>query len=572
MTSFNSLKNNLKQDTSNYSVIKVALLGDTSTQFLTTALKGEAIERNMVLDFFEADFNQIEQEFMNPNSDLHLFNPNYIIIFQSSHKLLEEYSTKIGNRNSLADNRILFIESISNRLNSKIIYFNYPEIDDSIYGSFSNKIKSSFLYQIRKLNFDLMAYSQRNANFFICDISSIQNQYGRNFIFNPSVYANTEMVFTIDSLPIIASRTLDIICSLNGRFKKCLILDLDNTLWGGIIGDDGIENIQLGHGIGLGKMYVEFQYWIKKLKDRGIILAVCSKNDEEKAKDPFINHPNMILKLDDISVFMANWENKVTNIRNIQAILNIGFDSMVFLDDNPAEREIVSQNIPEILVPNLPEDPSLYLEYLYTLNIFETTSYSETDKDRTKQYQEEARRVKQKKYFVDEGEFLKSLNMESEAKEFNKFIVPRVAQLSQRSNQFNLRTIRFSESDIENIIKNKEFETFYFTLKDKFGDNGLISAMILERYDHDTLFINTWFMSCRVLKRSMENFILNTVVQFALQNGYKELVGEYIPTHKNQMVKELYTNMGFERGSQENIYTLKLHSYALRETYVTKIN
>jgi FkbH-like protein len=571
MKSFNKLKNNLKLDTRNLSVIKVALLGDTSTQLLTTALRGEAIGRNFVLDYFEADFNQIEQEFMNPNSDLHLFNPNYIIIFQSSHKLLEEYSTKTQNHDLLADIRISFIESISNKLKSKIIYFNYPEIDDNIYGSFSNKIKSSFVYQIRKLNFDLMNYSQRNTNFFICDISSIQNQYGRNFIFNPSVYANTEMVFSIDSLPIIASRTMDIICSLEGKFKKCLILDLDNTLWGGIIGDDGMENIQLGHGIGIGKMYIEFQHWIKKLKDRGVIIAICSKNDEDKAKEPFINHPEMILKLDDISVFMANWDNKVTNIKNIQTILNIGFDSMVFLDDNPAEREIVSQNIPEILVPNLPEDPSLYLEYLYTLNIFETTSYSETDKDRTKQYQEEAQRAIQKKYFVDEGDFLKSLNMESEVKEFNKFITPRVAQLSQRSNQFNLRTIRYSDSDIENIINDKKFKTFYFTLKDKFGDNGLISAIILEKNDQHTLFISSWFMSCRVLKRSMENFILNTVVQFALENGFKTIVGEYIPTSKNQMVKDLYIKMGFKNGLSENIYTLDLLSYTLRESFITKI-
>lgn len=574
MKSFNNLKNNLKKDTSSFSTLKIALVGDTSTQLLMTAINGEAIERNFVLDYFEADFNQVEQEFLNPNSELHLFKPDYIIIFHSTHRLLQEYSDHINNQESLAEKRISFIKTISENVSSKIIYYNYPEIDDNIFGSFSNKIISSFVYQVRKLNLDLMNYSQKNNNFFICDISSVQNKFGRNFIFTPSVYANTEIVFSIDSLPIIASRTIDIICSLEGKFKKCLVLDLDNTLWGGIIGDDGIENIQLGHGIGIGKMFVEFQKWIKKLKDRGVILAICSKNDEDKAKEPFLKHPEMILKLEDISVFLANWENKVNNIRNIQSILNIGFDSMVFLDDNPVEREIVAQNIPEILVPNLPDDPSLYLEYLYTLNIFETTSYSKADKDRTKQYQEEAHRAVQKKYFVDEDDFLKSLDMESEISEFNKFNIPRIAQLSQRSNQFNLRTIRYTDSDIQNICNDKKYKTFSFSLKDKFGDNGLIAAVILEIIDDETLFINSWFMSCRVLKRGMENFILNTIIEYAIGKDFNKIVGEYISTTKNQMVKDLFTTLGFKEMSSEinNRYSISLKSYNLKESFIKKIN
>ncbi|KAA6322093.1 hypothetical protein EZS27_028329, partial [termite gut metagenome] len=405
---------------------------------------------------------------------------------------------------------------------------------------------------------------------FICDVAALQNKFGRNVMFDSSVYINTEMVLSLDMIPYVASRIMDIVCAAQGQFKKCLILDLDNTLWGGIIGDDGLENIQLGHGLGIGKAFTEFQQWIKKLKDRGIIIAVCSKNNEETAKEPFVKHPDMVLRLDDISVFIANWDNKADNIRQIQSILNIGFDSMVFLDDNPFERTIVRENIPEITVPELPEDPGEYLEYLYDLNLFETVSYSKADVGRTKQYQVEAQRVSLKKVFANESDFLKSLDMISEVRGFDTFNIPRVAQLSQRSNQFNLRTIRYTDADIERLSTDNHYKNFSFTLSDKFGDNGLICVVILEKQDEETLFINTWFMSCRVLKRGMENFTLNTLVEYARENGFKKIIGEYIATPKNKMVEDHYQNLGFTplTDSTRNLYVLKIDTYEIKECYI----
>jgi FkbH-like protein len=325
-----------------------------------------------------------------------------------------------------------------------------------------------------------MQFSVTHSNFYICDISSIQNHVGKSIFFQTSVYINTEMVLSLDVVPAVAAKTLDIIAAMNGRVNKCLVLDLDNTLWGGVIGDDGIENIQLG-SLGIGKAFTEFQYWIKKLKNRGIILTICSKNTESVAKDPFLNHPDMVLRLEDIAVFVANWDNKADNIRLIQSILNIGFDSMVFLDDNPFERNIVRENIPGIIVPEMPEDPADYLEYLYPLNLFETVSFSNEDSERTKQYQVEAQRSIQQKNFTNEDDFLKSLQMVSLIEPFTKFNTPRVAQLSQRSNQFNLRTVRYTEADIEMISGSDNFLTFAFTLEDKFGDNGLICVIILKK-------------------------------------------------------------------------------------------
>lgn len=576
MKTFNELKKFLKQDLTTLPAIKIALLGDTATQFLATAIRGEGVERGYNINLFEADYNQVERQFLDPSSELYQFDADIIIVFQSTHKLCEKHSLINQELQALlANERINFVESICNNpqlTSKKIIYFNYPEIEDTVFGSYANKVNSSITFQVRKLNYELMLTSQKFPNLFICDIAGLQNKLGRDQMFAANVYTSTEMVLSIDTLPYVASRVLDIICAIKGQFKKCLILDLDNTVWGGVIGDDGLEGIQLGHGLGIGKAFTEFQMWVKKLKQRGIIICVASKNNEETAKEPFEKHPDMILRLDDIAVFQANWETKVDNIRTIQQILNIGFDSMVFLDDNPFERNIVRENIPDITVPELPEDPADYLEYLYSLNLFETASYSNLDKDRTKQYQVEAQRVSLSKTFTNEADFLKSLNMVSVISGFTKFNTPRVAQLSQRSNQFNLRTVRYTDADIAALADDPNVIDLSFTLEDKFGDNGLIAVIIMKPLDKETLFVDTWFMSCRVLKRGMENFTLNIIVERAKAAGYKRIIGEYLPTAKNKMVEHHFPDLGFTKieGQKTDLYELEIEDYIPKECYIDK--
>lgn len=343
-----------------------------------------------------------------------------------------------------------------------------------------------------------------------------------------------------------------------------MILDLDNTLWGGVIGDDGLDKIQLG-SLGVGKAFSEFQLWLKQLKERGIILAICSKNEEDIAKEPFEKHPEMILRLEDISIFVANWNNKVDNLKYIQNVLNVGFDSMVFIDDNPIERELVKSYIPEISVPELPEDPSDYLYYLQSLNLFETASFSGEDAYRTKLYREEASRKVDEISFKNYEEFLRSLNMRCEVKPFDEFNSPRVAQLTQRSNQFNLRTVRYTEAEILNISKSTEHLTFAFSLSDKYGDYGLVSIIILEIND-TTLFIDSFIMSCRVLKRTLENFILNHLHEAAIKLEAKRIVGEYIPTKKNVIVKNLYDELGFIQN--DKLWELDIQNYEKRNSAI----
>ena len=562
MLNFKDLKRNLKRDLSGLPEVKIALVGDTATQFLATAICGMGVERGYHINLFEAEYNQVERQFMDPSSELYEFDADVIVVFQSTHKLGEYHSLlSVEKQSVLADERLSFVASICENpafANKKIIYFNYAEIEDTVFGSYANKVSSSLSYQVRKLNYELMNLSQQYPNLFICDIAGLQNKFGRDFMFAPNVYVSTEMILSVDALPYVASRVMDIVCAIKGQFKKCLILD------------DGLEGIQLGHGLGIGKAFTEFQMWVKKLKQRGIIICVASKNNEETAKEPFEKHPDMVLKLEDIAVFQANWETKVDNIRTIQSILNIGFDSMVFLDDNPFERNIVRENIKGITVPELPEDPGEYLEYLYSLNLFETASYSNADKDRTKQYQVEAKRVSLSKTFTNEADFLKSLNMVSTVSGFTKFNTPRVAQLSQRSNQFNLRTIRYTEADITALAEDPNVIDLSFTLEDKFGDNGLIAVIIMKRQDAETLFVDTWFMSCRVLKRGMENFTLNTMVERAKAAGYKKIIGEYLPTPKNKMVENHYTGLGFKKveNSETARYELDVEAYQPRECYI----
>jgi FkbH-like protein len=570
MQTFTQLKKNLKKDFSGLRKMKVAVLGDSSTQFLSQAIRGGGFDLGLDLEIYESDFNQIERQIFDSASELYTFVPDIIIIFFSSHKLLSKYNKlSTSGASNLADGQINLIEKITDTLSgqtaAKILYYNYNEIDDNVFCNYACKVPSSFLFQLRKLNYELMLFAARNANFFIVDVSSIQNQFGKSAFFQSSVYINTEMVLSIEILPVVAAKTIQLINSLSGNFKKCLILDLDNTLWGGIIGDDGIENIQLG-SLGIGKAFTEFQYWIKKLQLRGVILAVCSKNTESVAKEPFEKHPDMVLRLSDIAVFVANWENKADNIKQIQSILNIGFDSMVFLDDNPFERNMVRENIAGITVPELPEDPAEYLEFLYTLDLFETTSFSNGDAERTKQYQVETERTVLQKTFTNEADFLKNLHMVSVVESFNKFNTPRVAQLSQRSNQFNLRTVRYTESDIQRIVSDAESFSFTFTLEDRFGDNGMICVIVLKKENDTTLFIETWLMSCRVLKRGMEQFVLNSIVGFAKQEGYSFLKGEYIETAKNAMVKNHYPSLGF--AASGNYWLLSVDAYNRGECFI----
>jgi len=572
MLSFNELKKNLKKDCSGLKKIRIALLSDSASQFLNIAIKGYGIEAQLDFEIFEADYNQIDFHVFNYSSELYAFNPDFILINHSSEKLLIDFYKKNPHEKSRFADDILethkkYIGAIAKQLRSRVIINTFPEINDRVFGNYGAKLNISFVYNIRKINVLLMELGQATPDLFICDLASLHADLGNNFTFDPKMYINADMVYSIDYLPYIAKNITDIIQSITGSFKKCLILDLDNTLWGGIIGDDGMEGIQVGH-FGIGKIFTELQLWFKQLSNRGIILAVCSKNTEEIAIEPFKNHPDMVLKLEDIALFVANWENKADNIRYIQSVLNIGFDSMVFVDDNPFEREMVKAGIPELTVPDMPDDPAEYLTFLRRLNLFETASHTEEDEQRTILYKEEAKRNQLLHSFENENDFLENLQMLGGVNAFDEFSIPRVAQLTQRSNQFNLRTIRYTEEDIKRITSDNSYLTMALTLEDRFGHHGLIGVIILKKEDDRTLFIDSWIMSCRVLKRGMEVFTLNSIIDLASLYNFEKIAGAYIPTKKNGIVKNHYHDLGFTQEGDR--WIINAAGYKQKKTFVNK--
>lgn len=569
--SFIELSKKSKSDLSSMPEYRLAVLGDCSTQHLVTSLKGYAATKELAFNVFDADYDQILPQIIDRESEMYVFKPNAILIFMCVEKLHDLWcKTPENDRGLFAESVVETIKGLWSNIElnctAKILQFTFAEYDDSVFGNYSCKHRESFVYQLRKLNYLLMDSCADNNNIFLVDLLKIQTQIGREKMYDPRLYYAAKMPVSIEALPLIAANVFSVIQALRGQFAKCVILDLDNTLWGGVIGDDGLSGIQIGD-LGLGRVYSDIQTYMKELKNRGIILAVCSKNEEDIAKEPFEKLDEMVLRLEDFSIFVANWEDKASNIEKIQQKLNIGFDSMIFVDDNPFERDLVRALIPGIIVPDLPDDPADYLSYLQEQNLFETISYSEEDARRTDQYRAEAQREVLRQQFSDYDEYLKSLNMTAIAAPFDQFNIPRIAQLTQRSNQFNLRTVRYTESEVQAAAENPNRITVYFKLKDKLADHGLISLVIMEKLDDSQLFIDTWVMSCRVLKRGVEEYIINKLVDIANENGYKEIVGEYIRTPKNNIVADVYGKMGFRR-TDESFFVADVNTYKKRKTFI----
>ena len=570
---FQQLKKLSKTDASALPQYSLAVLGDCATQHLATALRGYGVSVGIRLNVFDADYDQIDAQVMAPDSELYRFAPQGVLLQMCTEKLQEAfYDCPPEARASFAEDTYARIRQIWSRIGSRIpatvLQCNFPLIDDGVFGQFGNKTEQSFLFQQRKLNYLLMQGCQEAKNTFLIDLDALQTALGRSTFADPKLYYVAKMPISLAALPAAAKLVVDVVRSLQGTVKKCLVLDLDNTLWGGVIGDDGLSGIQIGE-LGTGHAFSDFQKWLKELKNRGILLTVCSKNNEDTAKEPFEKHPEMVLRLEDFSMFVANWEDKARNIRTIQQALNIGMDSMVFLDDNPFERELVRTMIPEITVPELPEDPALYLQYLRGLDLFETASYSREDAGRTEQYREKAQRAAFEAAFQSYDDYLEALQMRASAAAFDPFHYPRIAQLTQRSNQFNLRTVRYTEAEIEALAQDDSRIGLYFTLKDKFGDHGLISVVVLEKQPEDTLFISEWLMSCRVLKRGMEEFIVDKILTVAAQQGFRRVVGEYIPTPKNAMVKDLYEQLGFAR-LENGRFQAEVSGFPYHKTFITE--
>jgi FkbH-like protein len=393
------------------------------------------------------------------------------------------------------------------------------------------------------MNHGVRALAAELDNVFTVDTDHIASWHGKRGWFDERLWFHSKSFCHPEALPQVAGQAVDIFRAVRGKGVKCIALDLDNTLWGGTIGDDGLEGIRLGE-LGEGEAYVRFQTWLKELSDRGIILGVCSKNDDERAREPFRRHADMVLREAHISCFIANWNDKAGNLRELSRRLNIGLDSIVFLDDSPFERNLVRELVPEVSVPELPQDPAEFVPYLESLNLFEATQFSDEDRQRTAFYRGNVLRETEQERFADVGAYLASLRMEAKFERFDDLHLPRITQLVQRTNQFNLTTIRHSAAELKQFAEDPDYFPFYVTLSDRFGDNGLISVVIGRR-DGDELELVTWLMSCRVIARRLEEFVLDQLVELARDAGLSTLRGRFVPTKKNGLVAGHFASLGF---------------------------
>ena len=557
-------------------VIRIALLADCATQHLATIMRAIAARNGVQAELYEGNYDGVDLEILDPNSALYAFAPQYVVILLSSEKLKARLYAS-GDRRTFADETVGRLENLwgAFRAHSQatIIQSTFVLPSERAFGNYELKVADSVGSIFTEINYRLAVKARETKNVLLNDVDFLAAAIGRAQWLDARMWNMAKTPCRLEHVPLLGQSLLDTMFAASGLIVKCVVLDLDNTLWGGVIGDDGLEGIALGE-FDEGEAFVGFQKFIRELKRRGIILAVVSKNEHANAVLPFREHPHMALKEDDISVFVANWDNKADNIRLIQKTLNIGFDSLVFLDDNPFERNIVREFLPEVVVPELPEDPSLYLQSLADLNLFETASFSEADLQRAGQYREEAQRELTKTHFTDINDYLTSLAMEIRLERFNAFNLPRIAQLIQRSNQFNLMTRRYGEAACEAMMKDPSRAPLTLRLADKFGDYGLISVVILKHAGED-LEIDEYLMSCRVLQRGVESFTINNIFSYAARLGAKRVAGQYLPTAKNDMVKGFFKSFGFEKVADgdggASQWALAVDAYQPRQTFMTPV-
>lgn len=499
-------------------------------------------------ELWKGDYDNYISEMLDPESELYGFKPDVIFLIPSAQRCI--YSGSMTDSQELqraeasrqAEDLLSLCRIAHERSGAEVIMANFLPAAEFDPGPFRVRTLGSN-WNFRKLiNLELGLHAPSYVH--ICDAEFLATRYGAARCHDPRAWFETKQLYSSDFAVEVAREVGHIVASLHRSSKKVLALDLDNTLWGGVIGDDGMSGIEIGGTHPRGEAFKQFQLAIASLAQRGVVLAVCSKNDYKNAAEPFEKHPEMVLRLKDIACFQANWEPKSENLRRIAQELNLGLDSIVFVDDNPAEIEIVKQFVPEIETIWLGPDPAEYASQLLNSRFFEPRSITEDDLKRGEQYQQQAARAQAMNPGTDMESYLASLDMHSIISEFILVDVPRISQLINKSNQFNVTTRRRTEAEVEALLSTNEYYAFSVRLADKFGDNGLISVVIV-RIEGVTALVDTWLMSCRVLKRQMEDEVVNEIVRLAKLRGCTSVVGHYIPSEKNGMVRNLFPRMGF---------------------------
>ena len=555
---------------------RIAILGGSTTHDIKDILELFLLNNGIRTEFYESEYNQYWQDVMFENPELEAFMPDIIYIHTTNrnithYPLLSDTKETV---NSLLESEYKHFEEMWDKISEKygciIIQNNFDYPYWRLQGNRETSDYHGSVNYINRLNLRFAEYAQTHNNFFISDINYLSAQCGLNKWFDPSYWFMYKCAVSMQAIPYLSNNVSKIIKSIYGKNKKAFALDLDNTLWGGIVGDDGVENLKIGQETATGEAYLEFQEYLKAHKQLGVILNVISKNESENALAG-LNHPNMLLKPDDFIMVKANWEPKSQNLIDIAHTLSLTPDSFVFVDDNPAEREIIRQQVQNATVPEIGKTPENYITAIDKMGYFEVTVTSADDSAREKMYKENAQRAKAELSFTNYKDYLLSLEMKAEIAPFIPTYYSRIAQLSNKSNQFNLTTRRYTQAEIEEISVSNSYITLYGKLKDKFGDNGVVS-LVIGSIAGGTVEIDLWLMSCRVLKRDMEYAMMDEFVRICKNKGISKIIGHYYPTSKNGMVKDFYYLHGFEKTAEDDTgnttWEIPIEQYKLKNKVI----
>ena len=557
--------------------IKIALLGGSTTAEIRDILELFLLNIGIRPDFYESGFNRYYEEAVFDNAALTAFQPD-IIYLHNTHKDITSFPEftdsliAIEQLQEAEQNRYTQIWNSLNKYQCSIIQNNFDYPQYRVLGNLDSVDPHGTIHYINVLNGFFVKEAQKRNNLYIHDINYLSSSLGLSHWFDKELWHLARYAVSYKAIPHLAQSLAALIGSLLGFSKKCLVLDLDNTCWGGEIADHGIEGIIIGRDSPYGEAYSDFQSYAKRLKDRGIALAVCSKNNIAQAKAGF-DHPNTILKESDFVAFEANWEPKYKSLVNIAKQLNLNLDSIIFIDDNPAERQLINGALPEVKVPDVTEDVNLLIEYLDKNYYFEPNIITEEDSYRTQFYKRKAKLTTAIEPSLDYDGYLKTLNMNAEIKPFSLLYLPRIHQLLNKTHQFNLTNISYSFAEIKALSNNDNYLNLYGRLTDSYGEHGLISV-IISRINNTECNIESWVMSCRVFNRTMEHAMLDILVEHCRSSAIKTITAEYCPSTKNSFVSQLYKDLGFtqvEVKSSQNKWSINIDQYKLNNRHI-KVN
>jgi FkbH-like protein len=563
-----------------FTSVRLAILASSTVDHLPPAIRVAGLRRRLLIEVHSGAYGQYRQDLLDADSALHRFAPQAALFSLSPREVIAsislaataaEVDDAIGR--FIAELRSLWRKA--REIGAAVIQQTFIDVSEPLFGGYDRIVPGAPSAVVTRLD-DRLAQAAAEDGALLLDVARASQRDGIDAWFDVGRWLQGKLEIAPQAAPFYGDLAARILAALRGLSKKCLVLDLDNTLWGGVIGDDGLEGIVLGEGSAAGEAHLALQHYAKLLKERGVILAVCSKNDAKIAEAAFNDHPEMVLRRSDFAAFQANWDDKAQNLKAIATRLNIGVDSLVFVDDNPIERARIRQSLPMVAVPEMPEDPAHYVRCLADAGYFEAVAFTADDRSRAEQYSANAEREALLGSAESMDDFLRGLDMTTVYGPFTAVDHARVVQLINKTNQFNTTTRRYAGEEVARIMEDREAVTLQFRLLDRLGDNGLISTMILRPTpaEDGVLEIENWVMSCRVFGRELEFEAMNIAVQAARARGARALVAEYIPTPKNDVISKLYPSLGFTevgRPAPANGATrwrLDLADYVTRNTHI----